>query len=133
MPPSSHARLLLRRLRQPQLPPHIAIPLRQPPARLDQLHDIDDLLARHDGERHARDDPRPERVHLVRARELERARRPGVREEGGGDRRVVGQDGAARGGEEGGGEERRREGEEVERDEADFVEGAEEEEDGLRG
>lgn len=67
--------------RQPHRLPHRNIPLRQPPRRLHQLHHINHLLAEHDGEADARDDPRPEGVHLVGARELQRAGRVGVREQ----------------------------------------------------
>ncbi|KFY46101.1 hypothetical protein V494_00617, partial [Pseudogymnoascus sp. VKM F-4513 (FW-928)] len=86
------------------------------------------------GEGGTSQDPRPEGVKLVRARELEGTGGPGVGEErgGGGVRGVAGLEGAGDGAvvvdlEEGGGEERRGEGEEVEGDKEDFVEGAEEE------
>lgn len=75
---------VLRRLplaRQPHRPPRLQVPLGEPLARLDQLHDVDDLLERHDGEADAREDPGPEAVHLVDASELEGARAVRVRKD----------------------------------------------------
>lgn len=119
--------------------PFLAIHLRQPLARLHELYDVDDLLRRHYGEADASEHPRDERVHLVRARELERRRAVGIgedlAEERGVDLRtrveISGAGGADRV-EERGGEKRGREGEKVEGDEEELVRGAEDEEDGLR-
>ena len=73
------------------------IALGQPARRLDQLHDVDELLGGHDRTRHAGNDPRPEAVHLVGARQLERAGAIGTREEarGRGVRRTAGLRGRA--------------------------------------
>jgi len=46
-------------------PPGLDISLSQPLARLNQLNDIDDLLASHDGETDDSEDPWDGRVHLV--------------------------------------------------------------------
>lgn len=121
---------------QPLRPPTLSIPLRKPLARLHQLHDVEYLLARHDGEADTRDDPGPEGVHLVGARELHR---PGAAGRGEDVARRVGRAAGLRGGarvsgvrwEEGWGEDWGGEGEEVKSDEEEFVEGAEDEEDGL--
>jgi hypothetical protein len=124
--------------RQPRCPSHLNISLCKPAARLDQLHYINPLLAEHDGEADARDDPGPERVHFVGSHELERTGAVGVGEKGGewdvgGAAGLEGAAAAAVGDglEEGGGEEGRGEGEEVEGYEEDFIEGAEEKEYGL--
>ncbi|KFZ03885.1 hypothetical protein V502_10578, partial [Pseudogymnoascus sp. VKM F-4520 (FW-2644)] len=98
--------------RQSLQAPLLAISLAQPPTRLDELHNIDDLLPRHDREGGTGQDPRPEGIELVCARELEGAGGPGVGEQrgGGGVGGVAGLEGAGGGGvvfelEEGGGEE----------------------------
>jgi len=98
--------------RQTRLATALAIILRKPLAGVDELHDVDDLLAEHDGEADAGDDPRDGGVELVGAGELERAGGVGVGEErGGGDVGwVAGLEGggfAGDGLEEGGGEEGR--------------------------
>lgn len=49
------------------LSPCLHVSFRKPLARLDHLDDIDDLLPDHYRRRDTRDDPWPERVHLVRA------------------------------------------------------------------
>lgn len=122
------------------------VALGQPAAGLDELDDVDDLLEGHDGEADAGEDPGPEAVHLVGARELERARAVGVGEDLAQQRRV--DLGALvqrrrRGRvvvfghlllllqQQGGGQQRGGEGEQVERDEEGLVEGAGDEEDRL--
>lgn len=60
---------------------HGNITFSKPLARLDNLYDIDKLFEEHDREADARDDPRPEAVHLVGACELERGRAVRVGEE----------------------------------------------------
>ena len=67
--------------RQAGSPPSLHVTLGEPPAGLDELDDVQDLLDGHDGETNARDDPRPERVHLVGAGHFEGSGAVGVREE----------------------------------------------------
>jgi len=121
------------------------ISLTQPFARLYELNDIDYLLACHDWKADAGQDPGHGTIHLVRSCHLKSACRPGVGEEHtglwvcwgawlswrgsverGGVRWVGGDE--ERGREKWGGE-----GEQVEGYEEEFVEEAEEEEDGLVG
>lgn len=52
--------------------PHSNVSLSQPLARFDDLDHVDELLEEHDGEADTSDDPRPEAVHLVGTRQLER-------------------------------------------------------------
>jgi hypothetical protein len=104
------------------------------------LHNIDDLLPKHDGKTNTRNDPWPERIHLIGSSQFQRARAIRICEQrrdgdvaGVAGLQTLAGGGFARSGglEEGGGEEGRREGEEVEGYEEDFVEGAEEEKYGL--
>lgn len=114
------------RLPQPHLPPILQIALGEPPARLDELDHVDDLLGEHDGEAGDGEDPGDGAVDLVGARHLHRSGGPWRGEDLRGRRlrraaRLV----AARFRlEQRGGEERRAEGEEVEGDEEEFVQGA---------
>lgn len=47
------------------------------------MHDVDDLLAEHDWEADSSDDPRPERVHLVRSHQFQCTSAVGVGEKEG--------------------------------------------------
>ena len=115
--------------------PRRPITLSKPRSRLLHLHHVDDLLAEHDGERNPQADPGHGGVHLVCARRLHST----GRERRGEEQAWLGRSGCSRcerGGVCGVGEECRAqigrgEGEEVERDEEYFVEGAEGEEDPL--
>lgn len=110
------------------------IALSQPLARLDELLDVDQLLAEHDGEADGREDPRNRAVELVGAGHLHCVGAPrGCPEDGGAGRGAGGAGIFTFALEEIGGEFRGGEGEEVERDEEEFVEGAEEEENFLVG
>lgn len=57
------------------------IDLGKPPARLDELNNIDELLGKHDGGANGGKDPRDGRVELVSARHFEGACRKRIREE----------------------------------------------------
>lgn len=118
-------------LRQAGGLPSLHVTLGEPPAGLDKLDDVQDLLDGHDGETNTRDDPRPERVHLVGAGQLEGGGAVRVREELA-ERRAIklgslldgGGLALAHGAEEVGREQGGGEGEEVQADEEDLVEGA---------
>lgn len=94
------------------------VALHQPLAGFDHLHDVDELLQRHDGSGNTGDHPRPEAVDLVGAGQLQRSGAPGVVR-------------ALHGLEQGWGEHRRREGQEVEADEEDLVGSAADEQHSL--
>ena len=47
--------------------PHLPVTLSQPPARLDQLNDVDNLLERHNREADRAENPRHGAIHLVGA------------------------------------------------------------------
>lgn len=64
------------------LPPRRSISLTQPFGRLYQLDHIDHLLAEHDREADARQDPRYSTVHLVGPRHFQRPRAPRVGKQG---------------------------------------------------
>lgn len=117
------------------LPSHLEVALGEPAAGLDKLDDVDGLLDGHDWEADASDDPGHERVHLVGAGHLEGGGAVGVGEELADDGRVglgAGLDLGAGGGlEQLGREVRGGEGEEVEADEEELVEGAADEEERL--
>lgn len=49
-------------------------------AGVDELDNVDDLLAKHDGEANSSNDPGPERIHLVGTGEFESSGAEGVRE-----------------------------------------------------
>lgn len=127
--------LSLRLPRQTVRLPHRNVALGQPPARLDDLDDVDELLEEHDGETDASNDPRPEAVHLVGARQLERRGAVGARKDLPQQRLVhlcpcldVIHD---RGLQQGRGECGRGEGEQVERNEKGLVQGAADEQERL--
>lgn len=61
--------------------PHGEIALSEPFARLDNLHNVDELLHSHNGEADGSKDPGPEGIHLVRARKLESCRAVRIRED----------------------------------------------------
>jgi hypothetical protein len=69
--------------RQPRRSPRFQISFRKPAARFNQLDDIYPLFAEHDWKANACDYPGPERIHLVRSRELERTSTVWVGEKGG--------------------------------------------------
>lgn len=126
---------LIRLLRQALPPPLRNVALSEPLARLDQLDDVDDLLAGHDREGHGGENPRDSAVHLVGAGHLHGAGGPRAGEE----ERRLGRGG--RPGRQAGRrlrvlqqrrrEERRRERQQVQRDEEELVQRAEGEEDFL--
>ena len=68
--------LLLRR--EPCLPPRSHIALAQPFTRLDQLNDVDHLLAEHDREADTRNNPRYRTVHLIGTRHFQRRCTPRI-------------------------------------------------------
>ncbi len=82
------SRLLLLLRCEPLRPPGLNITLGQPPAGLNELDHVDDLLQRHDRETDTGDDPWPEAVHLVGSCELEGASTVRVGEDVAQERRV---------------------------------------------
>lgn len=119
-------------------PPCLDVALGQPLARLDQLDDVDDLLAGHDGEADAGQDPGPEGIHLVGAGHLERGGTVRVRKDLAEDRRVDLRAGTQAGIrrnrlEQRGLQDGRREGQQVEGNKEQLVEGAEDKQHRLVG
>ena len=135
-PDDSRSSKDLLQLVESSLLPIFPVALSQPPARLNQLHNIDILLERHDGQANDAKGPGDCAVHLVGAGHFHRSCREGRGEESGSFRSGgrAGEEGkrfAAVNGQEGGGDGRRGEAEEVEGNEEEFVQGAADEEDPL--
>ena len=126
----------LLQLIKPSLLPVFPVALSQPPARLDQLHNIDILLEGHNRQADDAESPGDGAIHLVGAGHFhcgggERRGEESGRLGSGGRARHEGERLAAVDGQEGGSDGRRGEAEEVEGDEKEFVEGAADEEDPL--
>lgn len=126
----------LLQLVESSLLPVFPVALSQPPACLNQLHNIDILLERHDGQADNAKSPGDSAVHLVGAghfhcRGRERRGEESGRLGRGGRAREKGERFAAIDRQEGGSDGRRGEAEEVEGDEEEFVQGAADEEDPL--
>lgn len=135
-PDNSRSTKDLLQLVESSLLPIFPVALSQPPARLNQLHNIDVLLEGHDGQADDAKGPGDGAVHLVGAGHFhcgggERRGEESGRLGSGGRARHEGERLAAVDGQEGGSDGRRGEAEEVEGDEKEFVEGAADEEDPL--